>query len=200
MFKTTINYFLIQLSLLCLVSFSFSYTTLTPSEVQEKLNSASGAIIIDVREESEFCSEGGHIPGALNYPYSSGVLQETYDELDSEDEMVIVCASGNRSSMASAFLENNGFTAILNMSGGMGAWGSDTETCEDTPIETDIPEDNPNETNDTTETNDEKIDSPNEEENEGEGEEEDDDDMEEEDDDDDDESSGCFIGVSSNHM
>lgn len=35
-------------------------------------------VILDVREEIEYCSAEGHIPGALNYPWISGVLQELY--------------------------------------------------------------------------------------------------------------------------
>ena len=101
------------------------------------MDSGSDMVVLDVREVSEFCSEQGHIPGALNYPYDSGILESRYDELNPDDETVVVCASGNRSVMASIFLEDKGFSAILNMEGGMGAWESDTEICDETPAEDD---------------------------------------------------------------
>jgi len=89
--------------------------------------------IVDVREESEYCdstySPPGHIPGAINMPWYSGGLEEDYPELPTDEDIVVVCLSGNRSNQAANFLDEVGFTRIFDMLGGMSAWEYETELC-----------------------------------------------------------------------
>jgi rhodanese-related sulfurtransferase len=85
-----------------------------------------------VREESEYCSAAGHIAGALNYPWISGVLEKDYAELALDAEILVVCQSGHRSALASEFLDSRGFLHVYSMDGGMSAWEGDTVTCVDT--------------------------------------------------------------------
>ena len=87
-------------------------------------------IVVDVREEGEYCNNQ-HIPGALLYPWSSGILQDRYSELPSNDDILVVCHSGSRSVPASDFLCTHGFTSIYNMTGGMVDWQWETVGCVD---------------------------------------------------------------------
>jgi rhodanese-related sulfurtransferase len=76
-----------------------------------------GALLLDVREDSEF--ELGHAPGALHIPLSE--LPDHLAELTKDSQIVCVCRSGGRSARAATFLAENGFT-VVNLEGGMTAW------------------------------------------------------------------------------
>jgi hydroxyacylglutathione hydrolase len=79
--------------------------------------SAEGALLVDVRERSEW--DGGHVPGAIHIPYEE--LRERTHELPLDRPIVIYCASGVRSSLAASILESAG-RAAANMRGGFTAW------------------------------------------------------------------------------
>jgi len=70
-----------------------------------------------VREQNEIA--GGRIHGARHIPLGE-ILQRT-DEIEKEKEHIIVCRSGNRSGLASEWLQERGFK-IKNMTGGMSEW------------------------------------------------------------------------------
>lgn len=84
----------------------------------------AGAPIVDVREDDEW--QAGHIEGAVHIPL--GELMERYGEvpMDGDDDVVVVCRSGGRSSRAVEWLNANGIDAV-NLTGGMGAWSLDNE-------------------------------------------------------------------------
>lgn len=117
----------------------WGHTDLTPSEAKALIDAGDGVTVVDVREmESEYCDEDpappvppGHIPGALNYPWSSGVLQERYGDLPIDGKILVVCRSGNRSDKAAAFLDSKGYLHVYDMTEGMGAWKWNTVACVD---------------------------------------------------------------------
>ncbi len=78
------------------------------------------ALVLDVREESEFKS--GHILNAKWIPL--GKLAERLDELkrNREQPIVVVCRSGQRSASACAALGKQGFAQAYNLSGGVMGW------------------------------------------------------------------------------
>lgn len=78
------------------------------------------ALILDVREESEYKS--GHILNAKWIPL--GRLADRLGELERhrEQAIVVVCRSGQRSASACATLVKKGFTQAHNLSGGVNAW------------------------------------------------------------------------------
>ena len=120
--------------LLILIGSSFAFTDLSVDEVKAKMDAEEDIVLLDVREPSEF--EGGHIRGAINLPWNSGVLREKYADLPKDKVLIVICRSGARSRAASAFLEEKGFDQVLNMVGGMNAWkhGTITEEEEKTAI------------------------------------------------------------------
>ncbi|MCZ7542795.1 MAG: rhodanese-like domain-containing protein [Anaerolineae bacterium] len=67
---------------------------LTAAQVQERI-SRGGAIILDVRELSEWTDEG-HIEGARFIPLEE-LDERAARELNLEDEIVVLCQNGNRS-------------------------------------------------------------------------------------------------------
>ena len=86
----------------------------------------SGAFMLDVRELSEW--EVAHIPDATLIPL--GELQTRMSEVPKDQEVVIVCRSGNRSAQARDILLNAGFTNVTSMAGGMNQWISNSYEVE----------------------------------------------------------------------
>lgn len=83
--------------------------------------------IIDVREVYEF--EDAHIPSSINIPLQeldSYVGSRKRLSLDKDETLYIVCAHGNRSIRASAYLSSKGLHAI-NVVGGMSLWNGEVE-------------------------------------------------------------------------
>jgi len=74
--------------------------------------------ILDVRDKSEW--EEGHIEGATHIPYY--FLEQRLQELDNTQPLALICASGQRSSIACSLLQKHGFTQLFNVVGGMDAW------------------------------------------------------------------------------
>lgn len=67
--------------------------------------------IIDVRTPAEFM--GGNVMGSINIPLQE--LAERIDEIKSIDgDIVLCCASGNRSGQAERYLHQNGIANCVN--------------------------------------------------------------------------------------
>lgn len=92
--------------------------SLTPENLQEKLNDGTQPILIDVREDWEF--ETCHIEGSRHLPMSQVVA--AMDTLDKEAETVVICHHGTRSQQVAQYLESQGFKNIHNLEGGIDAW------------------------------------------------------------------------------
>jgi rhodanese-related sulfurtransferase len=110
---------------------ALAYTVVTPQQAQQMIETNSALTVVDVREVNEYCGANGHIPGALNYPWISGVLQKDYAELALDAEILVVCQSGHRSALAAEFLDSKSFLHVYSMEGGMSAWQGKTATCVD---------------------------------------------------------------------
>jgi rhodanese-related sulfurtransferase len=70
----------------------------------EELVKAGEASIVDVRSPGEFM--GGHVSGSVNIPLQE--VPNRVDELKAMKNLVLCCASGNRSGQATAFLRSHG--------------------------------------------------------------------------------------------
>ncbi|MHC4501567.1 MAG: rhodanese-like domain-containing protein, partial [Planctomycetota bacterium] len=119
---------------ICLIAFPLStraHTDVTVQQAKDMIDTNDDLIVLDVRELTEYCDPTGHIPGALLYPWNSGVLQQRYAELPFDAEILTVCRSGNRSNLAANFLEDHGFLYLYDMLGGMQAWLWETVPCID---------------------------------------------------------------------
>ena len=74
--------------------------------------------IIDVREPMEIAQ--GSIPGAEPMPMSS--LGSRLAEIGQDKEVVFICRSGARSGQVCAYLAQNGYENVYNLSGGVIGW------------------------------------------------------------------------------
>ena len=78
----------------------------------------AGAFILDVREQEEW--DQVHIPGATLIPLAQ--LPERLSEVPKDQEVVVVCRSGNRSQAGRDILLDAGFSQVASMNGGMNNW------------------------------------------------------------------------------
>lgn len=78
------------------------------------------ALVLDVRDEPEY--KAGHIIGAKWIPVLK--LKDRIGELERhrDQDIVVVCHSGNRSATAVSILNNREFKRVYNLAGGMMGW------------------------------------------------------------------------------
>lgn len=89
-------------------------------EVKRRLEKGEPIHLVDVREPAEvadFNIGGQHIP-------LGSIQNMQVDEIENlkEEEVVVYCRSGNRSTQASLIMETLGFKNVKNLQGGMLAW------------------------------------------------------------------------------
>jgi sulfur-carrier protein adenylyltransferase/sulfurtransferase len=94
-----------------------------PSEVNAAVANGNGSrpVLIDVRESEEW--DAGHIPGAKHVP--RGHLESRIEGAvpDRSQQVVLYCASGNRSALAAHTLrELLGYEHVASMIGGITLW------------------------------------------------------------------------------
>lgn len=94
--------------------------TITPEELKARLDAGEKFHLLDVRREDEY--ETFNLGGLL-LPLEKIQVMET-DEIDDwkDDEIIMYCRTGNRSVIASQYLEQMGFTNLVNLVGGVVAW------------------------------------------------------------------------------
>ncbi|HLI07819.1 MAG TPA: rhodanese-like domain-containing protein [Ktedonobacteraceae bacterium] len=99
------------------------YSTIGTDDARSKI--AAGAHVIDVRQPEEW--NRGHIAEAelvpLNGIYAFGkALKEL--NLPPDEEVIFVCASGQRSAVASEIALLTGLRKVYNLANGMNGWVS----------------------------------------------------------------------------
>ncbi len=90
----------------------------TAGNLAETLESTSPPVVLDVRAESEW--RDGHIRDSVNIPLP--YLRERVAEVPRERAVTLHCLSGYRSSVAMSILEQEGFTKVTELVGGIAAW------------------------------------------------------------------------------
>src|SRR5437773_5389436 len=99
-----------------------SIPEISVQELQALKESQADFCLLDVRDESEFdvCNlEGRLIPLAE--------LPKRLNELNREQQIIVHCQGGGRSSRAVAFLLEQGFSDVRNLRGGIRAWAQEID-------------------------------------------------------------------------
>ncbi|WP_409302272.1 rhodanese-like domain-containing protein [Peribacillus sp. SCS-155] len=91
--------------------------TITPQELEEKIEAGEKLEIVDVREDEEV--QHGMIEGAKHI--RMGDIPEKLDHFDKDKEYIFVCRSGNRSNNVCHYMQDQGYK-VRNMVGGMLNW------------------------------------------------------------------------------
>lgn len=77
-----------------------------------------GVLFLDVRTQEEW--DDFHAPNSTHIPLDQ--LETRYSELPDDEQIVVVCRSGNRSQTGRDILIDNGFEQVTSMDGGLNAW------------------------------------------------------------------------------
>ncbi len=91
---------------------------ITAPTLAEQLASPDVPTVLDVRAAGEWGD--GHIAGSVNLPLT--FLKDRIDEVPDGRPLIVQCAGGYRSAIAISILENQGFTDLIDLVGGLGAW------------------------------------------------------------------------------
>ncbi|HEX5393961.1 MAG TPA: rhodanese-like domain-containing protein [Rhodocyclaceae bacterium] len=93
---------------------------LSPTGLKEWLDDSarSKPLLLDVREPQEF--QHCHIAGSKHIPMST--IPARAGELPKDEDIVVICHHGGRSFQVAMFLEQQGFTRLHNLNGGVNAW------------------------------------------------------------------------------
>lgn len=94
-----------------------AYREIAPRAVYDTLGTAR---LVDVREPHEFTGELGHVSGAELVPLET--LEAACKAWERDTPLVMICRSGGRAGRAAEHLAAQGFSAVMNMVGGMLAW------------------------------------------------------------------------------
>jgi hydroxyacylglutathione hydrolase len=88
---------------------------ISAEDLHNRVTKDSSFVLLDVRARLEF--EENHISGAINIPVAD--LRTRYVELDQDRPTVVICSTGNRSSLGVSILEQHGIVDVYNVAGGM---------------------------------------------------------------------------------
>lgn len=97
----------------------YQHEDITPQTLNSWINAGKTMTLIDVREPAEYA--GGHIKGAINLAWSSGVLKQSLAQVPKSVPVVVYCASGNRSNQAATYLAGQSYKPVYD-AGGISAW------------------------------------------------------------------------------
>jgi rhodanese-related sulfurtransferase len=90
------------------------------AEARRRLDETPDALLIDVREESEY--EAGHAAGATHL--GRGVIERDIEQLvpDTDRPLYLYCGGGFRSILAAVSLQEMGYTNVHSIMGGWRGW------------------------------------------------------------------------------
>jgi rhodanese-related sulfurtransferase len=91
---------------------------ITAGSAAEQLAGSPQPLLVDVRTQREWGE--AHIDGASNVPLSQ--LSDRLAELPPDRPLIVHCASGYRSAIATSLLRRAGFEQVSNLVGGLAAW------------------------------------------------------------------------------
>ena len=100
------------------------FTRISVDEAKEMID--DGAAVIDVREPHEYTE--GHVPGAALIPVNS--VYKRREELPKDQDLIFVCALGQRSALGAEMAAAAGLTRLFNLEGGTEAWIKSGQTVE----------------------------------------------------------------------
>ena len=92
-------------------------------ELNDLRNENADFQLIDVREAHEYALgniNGDHIP--------MNSVPENLNKISKDKQVVVMCRSGKRSANVVNYLEQNGYTNVVNLEGGIIAWSQEIDS------------------------------------------------------------------------
>lgn len=95
------------------------HEVLSPAEFKARMSNVPGTLV-DVRTPEEW--NEGVIAGARLIDFHGAEFSSTIKQVDAARPVYLYCAAGGRSYKAAQLLENAGYSNVVELDGGMGAW------------------------------------------------------------------------------
>ncbi len=89
-----------------------TYTNVTGSEFEKLAAEKTDAVVLDLRDAKDF--EKGSVENAVNIPMDEFEAKASEQLKDKNQEILLYCNTGTRTSEASQILEKNGYTNVVN--------------------------------------------------------------------------------------
>jgi sulfur-carrier protein adenylyltransferase/sulfurtransferase len=96
---------------------------ITVTQLKARLDAGEQPFILDVRNQNEY--DICRLANSKLIPLSD--LPNRLTELDPDKEIIVHCKMGGRSAQAMAFLKQNGFADVKNLTGGIIAWATEVD-------------------------------------------------------------------------
>lgn len=93
----------------------------------EKMRVHGQPVVLDVREPHELQTASVKPEGFTLLHIPMGVIPPRLNELDPAQPIACLCHHGARSMRVAAFLENRGFSHVVNIAGGINAWSTQVD-------------------------------------------------------------------------
>ena len=97
---------------------------ITVQTLKNKLDNNEDFILVDVRENKELniCQ----IKAAIHIPM--GLIPNCLNEINFKKTVVIMCKSGGRSAQVCQYLDDQGYSNIYNLYGGITSWALEVDS------------------------------------------------------------------------
>jgi phage shock protein E len=106
--------------LACVPGAAAETPSVAPDRLLAVLDEPDAPLLLDVRTPREF--RGGHVPGAVNIPYTELPARLAEIEAGRDRGVVVYCESGRRAAIATETLVSAGFRDVKHLEGDMSGW------------------------------------------------------------------------------
>jgi rhodanese-related sulfurtransferase len=96
---------------------------LSPKDLKARLDANEPLTMIDVREDWEVAL--GKLPDAAHIVMNT--IPDHLDEIPKDRPVVFICRSGQRSEAVANWVQAQGWTNVLNLTGGVQRWMQDVD-------------------------------------------------------------------------
>ena len=96
---------------------------ITPRDVAGRAGTETAPLLLDVREAWEL--EIARLADAVHIPM--GQVPDRLGELPRDRDIVVMCHAGGRSARVCQFLQQQGYTRVWNLAGGILAWAEQVD-------------------------------------------------------------------------
>jgi adenylyltransferase/sulfurtransferase len=96
---------------------------ITPKDLKARLDAGEKITVIDVRESFELAIT--QLDFAKHIPMNS--IPERLADVPRDVPVVVMCKVGGRSGQVAGYLQGQGYTNVLNLTGGILRWAADVD-------------------------------------------------------------------------
>jgi rhodanese-related sulfurtransferase len=93
---------------------------ISPQALLDRIGRGEAPAVLDVRSPGEFA--GGHVPGAVNVPFTSVLAGSDDVRVLKSHTVVVYCGHGPRAWLAGEALRWRGYARVTYLRGHMAAW------------------------------------------------------------------------------